>query len=163
MSTTKRTIEAACFLLLMLVIGCSGTQQNLATGDDFATFVPVVTDYGVDIFVDQVDGKPTKFGELDSATIDAGTHDLSIRLEYQPAAGSSVVVGGLANLLLRAGTNKTFRTTVSVTAEAGHVYQVSARASEGDSLTIFIIDETLDKGVLNQTFTIKDGRFERVF
>ena len=68
----------------------------------------MVTDYNVGLYVDQVDGEPTDFGLFDQIVIDAGgKHEISVRLEYQPAAGTSLVVGGIGNLLLRAGTNKT--------------------------------------------------------
>jgi len=147
----------------MFLAGCSGTQQNIANSGDTATFVPVVTDYGVDIFVDSVDGQSTKFGELDSAIVDAGKHNLVVRLEYQPAAGSAIVIGGLANLLVRAGTNKTFRTTISLEAEAGHLYQLSARTRSDDELEIVIIDQTLNQEITKQTFRVSEGGFERVF
>ncbi|MDB4307860.1 hypothetical protein N9985_01085 [Gammaproteobacteria bacterium] len=134
----------------------------MATGENTATFVPVVTDYGVDIFVDEVDGQPTKFGELDSATVDAGEHELAVRLEYQPASGSAIVIGGLANLLIRAGTNKTFRTTISLAAEAGHLYQISARTNADDELEIAITDQTLNQEIAKQTFRVSEGGFERI-
>ena len=53
-----------------------------------------------------MDGEKTKFGLYDSVIVDAGVRTLEVRLEYQPASGSSVLLGGLANLLLRATTKK---------------------------------------------------------
>ena len=46
-------------LLLIIMAACSGSQLDLSKGNDSssAKFVPFVADYGVDIFVDKVDGK----------------------------------------------------------------------------------------------------------
>ena len=74
----------------------------------------------------------------------------------------SVLVGGLANLLLRATTNKTFRTTMEVDVEGGKQYQLSAIA-EGDQLEILVINHTDELIVQSQTFKLKDGKFERTF
>ncbi len=160
----SRIVGAVIVLVpISMALGCAGTEQDLSTEDSPATFVPVVTDYGVDIFVDEIDGKETTFGKLDKALIDPGTHELAIRLEYQPAAGSSVIVGGLANLLLRAGTNKTFKTRLTIDVEAGHVYQISARSNSDDILDVIILDETSSKEILKHSFRLKDGKFERIF
>jgi hypothetical protein len=145
-----------------LMSGCAGQQQNLASGADAAVFMPIVTDYTVDLFVDRVDGKATKFGTFDQVSVDPGTHELAIRLEYTPAENTSLIVGGLGNLLLRAGTNKTFRTNMTVDVSAGHNYQMIARA-HGDSLDIIVFDQTNNREIKKQTFELKDGQFERVF
>ena len=159
-----RILSAILFFVpIAMVLGCAGTEQNLSTAENPATFVPVMSDYDVNIFVDQIDGKETEFGELDKALIDPGTHELAIRLEHQPASGSSVVIGGLANLLLRAGTNKTFKTSLTINVEAGHVYQLSARQNSDDGLDVIIFDETSGKEILKHTFRLEDGQFERVF
>ena len=152
-------------LLLIIMAACSGSQVDLSKGNDSssAKFVPFVADYGVDIFVDKVDGKTTKFGELDSVLIEPGSHELEVRLEYQPAAGSSIVVGGIANLLLRAGTNKTFVTKITVDVEANNVYKVLAKYSPEDQIDLIVFNETSEKEVLKHSFVMKDGRFERIF
>ena len=144
-------------------IGCAGSHRDLSTAENPAVFVPVVADYGVDIFVDEIDGKETKFGELDRVSIDPGTHEIAVRLEYQPAAGSSLVVGGLANLLLRAGTNNTFRANLTVDVAAGNVYRLTADANPDGGLDLFVLNETTDKEMLRQSFKVEDGDFERVF
>ena len=152
-------------LLLIIMAACSGSQVDLSKGNDSssAKFVPFVADYGVDIFVDKVDGKTTKFGELDSVLIDPGSHELVVRLEYQPAAGSAIVVGGIANLLLRAGTNKTFVTTISVDVKANTTYKLLAKYIPEDQIDLIVFNETSDEEVLKHSFAVKDGRFERIF
>ena len=151
--------------LMTILASCAGTQVDLSKENKSspAKFVPYVADYGVDIFVDKVDRKPTKFGELDSVLIDPGAHELVVRLEYQPAAGSAIVVGGIANLLLRAGTNKTFTTTISVDVKANTVYKLLAKSTPEDEIDLIVFNETLDEEVLKHSFALKDGRFERIF
>ena len=152
-------------LLLIIMAACSGSQVDLSKGNDSssAKFVPFVADYGVDIFVDKIDGKTTKFGELDSVLIEPGSHELEVRLEYQPAAGSAIVVGGIANLLLRAGTNKTFVTKITVDVEANNVYKLLAKYSPEDQIDLIVFNETSENEVLKHSFVMKDGRFERIF
>ena len=152
-------------ILLSIMAGCSGSQVDLSKENNSspAKFVPYVADYGVDIFVYKVDGKPTKFGELDSVLIDPGSHELVVRLEYQPAAGSAIVVGGIANLLLRAGTNKTFVTTISVDVKANTTYKLLAKYIPEDQIDLIVFNETSDEEVLKHSFAVKDGRFERIF
>ena len=152
-------------LLVIIMASCSGSQVDLSKGNNSspAKFVPFVADYGVDILVDKVDGKPTKFGELDSVLIDPGSHDLVVRLEYQPAAGSAIVVGGIANILLRAGTNRTFVATITVDVEADTVYKLMAKYAPGDQIDLIVFNETLEKEELKHSFALKDGRFERIY
>jgi hypothetical protein len=107
--------------------------------------------------------KETRFGELDSVMIDQGAHEITLRIEYQPSSGSAIIVGGLANLLLRSGTNKTIRTQLKIDVDAGHKYRLSAKATSENSLDVFIFDETKDQEVLRHSFNVKDGNFERVF
>jgi len=152
-------------ILLSLMAGCSGSQVDLSKENNSspAKFVPYVADYGVDIFVDKVDGKTTKFGELDSVLIDPGSHELVVRLEYQPAAGSTIVEGGIANILLRAATNRTFVATITVDVEANNVYKLLAKSAPGDQIDLIVFNETLEKEELKHSFAMKDGRFERVY
>jgi len=115
----KRTTSSLLLPMLLafvaMISACStGKQRDMTSGSEAAVFMPIVTDYNVGLYVDQIDSKPTSFGLFDQVLIDSGKREISVRLEYQPAAGTSLVVGGIGNLLLRAGTNKTFRTNISV-------------------------------------------------
>lgn len=161
---TTRYVRFLGLLIIagLLSAGCAGKQQDLAQSDDTAVFLPIVTDYNVDLFVDQVDGKATRFGAFDQVTVDAGSRELAVRLEYAPAAGTAPLVGSLGNLLLRAGTNKTFRTTMTVDVAAGHNYELIARA-DGSAFDIIVFDKTEESVVEKKTFELKDGQFERAF
>ena len=153
-------------LLTALLLGVSShamaKEVNLAQPDETARFRAVTSDYTVDIYVDKVDGKATKFRARDTAVVDAGDRTMDVRLEYQPASGSSLLLGGLGNLLARAATNKTFRTSMTVTIQAGHEYQLIAQAQDKD-MVIVVFDHTDRKEVAGQKFTLRDGKFERVF
>ena len=148
--------------MTVAMLGCAGKHQDMASTPDTAVFLPVVNDYTVDLYVDTVDGKPTEFGVFDQVMVDAGTRELEIRLEHQPAAGSSLLVGGIGNLLVRAGTNKTFRTSMTVDVLSGHEYRMIARSQE-ETLEIIVFDETDVREVVKQAFELKDGQFERLF
>ncbi len=137
-------------------------ERSIAVTDDTALFLPIAAEWGVDFLVEKVDGKKTKFGLYDSVVVDAGTRTLDIRLEYTPASGSSLLVGGLGNLLLRAATNKTFHTQMEVEVEGGKTYQMTATAKD-DLLEIFVIDHADEKIVTSQRFQLKDGKFEKLF
>lgn len=159
---------ATSIVLSLIAVGLTttacttGKQHDLAATADTALFLPYDPDYTVDIVVDEVDGKATQFGPFDQVLVDAGRRDLSVRLEYAPAAGTSLLVGGVGNLLLRASTNRTFRTDMSVDVIGGHEYRMIARA-QGDTLVITVFDETDRVEVVKQTFELKDGQFERIF
>ena len=137
-------------------------EINLAKTDQTATFMPVVSDYTVEIYVDKVDGTSTKFRSRDTAVVDAGERTMDIRLEYTPASGTSLILGGLGNLLARAATNKTFHTELTAPVTEGHQYQLIARA-QGEEIVIIVFDQTDRMEVAGQRFALKDGRFERVF
>ena len=156
-----RSIIALC--VIAVVGGCTAKTHELSTGPDPAHFVPVVGEFGVEIFVDEIDGNATKFGEFDRVTIDPGPHEIVVRLEYQPAAGSSLVVGGIGNLLLRAATNETFRARLSIDLEPGQTYRLAAKHSESDGVDLILFDETAEEEVLRYSFMLADGAFERVF
>jgi hypothetical protein len=151
------------FALSVLVVSFNlhAREVNLAKTDQIAKFMPVVSDYTVAIYVDQVDGKKTKFRAHDTATVDAGDRTMVIRLEYTPASGTSLILGGLGNLLARAATNKTFRTELTAPVVAGHEYQLIARA-QGNEIVIIVFDQTDRIEVAGQRFVLKDGRFERL-
>ena len=150
---------AAFFLLTSPAIA---KERSIAVTDNTAIFLPIATDWGVNLVVEKVDGKPTKFGLYDSVLVDAGDRTLEVRLEYKPAGGSSVLVGGLANLLLRAATNKTFRTTLEIEVEGGKEYQMTAVA-KGEKLEIAVINHSDEEIVKSQVFEVKEGKFERIF
>ena len=95
-------------VLTALVLPSCSTTHNRATTDNPALFRAVATDYGLDLFVDSINGEAASFGLNDEVLIDAGSYELEIRMEYEPAAGTSLLVGGWGNMMLRAGTPKWF-------------------------------------------------------
>jgi hypothetical protein len=159
MATTR--VMIALFALAMSA-HLNAREVNLAKTDQTAKFMPVVSDYTVELYVDKVDGKATKFRTRDTAIVDAGERTIAIRLEYTPASGSSLILGGLGNLLARASTNKTFRTEMIAPVVAGHEYQLIARA-QGDEIVIIVFDQSDRKEVAGQRSSLKDGKFERMF
>lgn len=150
------------FAVLLLASTGYAKERSIAVTDDTALFLPIAAEWGVNFFVEKVDGKKTKFGLYDSVVVDAGTRTLEIRLEYAPASGSSLLVGGLGNLLMRAATNKTFHTQMEVDVEGGKTYQMTATAKD-DLLEIFVIDHNDEEIVTSQRFKLIDGKFERLF
>jgi len=155
------TLPIIAFLTISLSFNVDAREVDLSTTDRTARFTPVVSDYTVELYVDSVDGKATKFRANDSAIVDAGDRTMAIRLEYTPASGTSLLLGGLGNLLARAATNKTFRTELTAPVIAGHQYQLIARA-QGEEIVIIVFDQTDRKEVAGQKFVIKDGKFERL-
>ena len=88
------TIRIIIFLLTIAAsFSVSAREVDLSKTDQTARFVPVVSDYTVEIYVDKVDGRPTKFRSNDSAIVDAGERTMAIRLEYTPATGTSLILG----------------------------------------------------------------------
>lgn len=157
------TMRVMITLILFAVsANLNASEVNLAKTDQTAKFMPVVSDYTVELYVDKVDGKATKFRTRDTAIVDAGERTIAIRLEYTPASGTSIILGGLGNLLARAATNKTFRTEMTTPVVAGHEYQLIARA-QGDEIVIIVFDQSDRKEVAGQRFSVKDGAFERIF
>jgi hypothetical protein len=157
------TMRVMITLILFAVsANLNASEVNLAKTDQTAKFMPVVSDYTVELYVDKVDGKATKFRTRDTAIVDAGERTIAIRLEYTPATGTSIILGGLGNLLARAATNKTFRTEMTTPVVAGHEYQLIARA-QGDEIVIIVFDQSDRKEVAGQRFSVKDGAFERIF
>ncbi len=157
----RHVLALLCTAFLLASPGFA-KERSIAVTDDTALFMPIAAEWGVDFTVEKVDGEKTKFGLYDSVVVDAGKRTLDIRLEYSPASGSSVLVGGLGNLLLRAASNKTFRTQMEVDVEGGKTYQMTATAKD-DLLEIFVIDHTDEQIVTSQRFHLKDGKFERLF
>ncbi|MHC4374079.1 MAG: hypothetical protein GWP58_08230 [Gammaproteobacteria bacterium] len=149
------------FVAIASYVNVSARVVDLSKTDQTARFVPVVSDYTVEIYVDKVDGKATKFRSNDSAIVDAGERTMAIRLEYAPATGTSLILGGLGNLLARAATNKTFRTELTALVVAGHQYRLIARA-QGEEIVIIVFDQTDRTEVAGQKFVLKDGKFERL-
>ena len=155
------TFTRSFFVIVLLTLtGCTTTEHKHSTIDDPAYLIPVIREYDIALYIDEIDGQSVNYGELDRISLDGGPHNLLVRLEYQPAAGSSVIVGGIGNLLLRAGTNKTFRTSIPVELQEGDVYGITAE-SHGDGLEIIVFTENAE--VLRHSFKYRDGQFERVF
>ncbi|MEH6587765.1 MAG: hypothetical protein V7720_14480 [Halioglobus sp.] len=137
-------------------------EKSIAITDETSVFMPMATNRSVDFFVEKVDGKKTKFGRFDSVVVDAGTRTLDIRLEYAPAKGSSLLFGSLGNLLLRATTNKSFHTSMTIDVVGGKDYQLIAVA-DGDKLEIIVDNHTDDEIIMSQQFLLKGGKFEKMF
>ena len=150
-----------CFLIPIL-ISCSGSKKILSSSENTALFLPPKIEANVDMFIDEVDGKKTKFNLADSAQVDEGSHNLLVRLEYQPAAGSSVIVGGLGNLLLRSATNKTFSTAIDIEIEKSMEYRFVVKDFE-NGFEIILFKETKMNEELNYRFKLIEGNFESVF
>ncbi len=150
-----------CFLIPIL-ISCSGSKKILSSSENTALFLPPKIEANVDMFIDEVDGKKTKFNLADSAQVDEGSHNLLVRLEYQPAAGSSVIVGGLGNLLLRSATNKTFSTAIDIEIEKSMEYRFVVKDFE-NGFEIILFNETKMNEELNYRFKLIEGNFESVF
>jgi hypothetical protein len=148
--------------LLSILISCSGSKKILSTTENTALFLPPTIEAYVDMFIDEVDGKETKFNLADSAQVDEGNHKVLVRLEYQPASGSSVAVGALGNMLLRFATNKTFRTTLDIKVERNVNYRFVVKDFD-NGFDIILFNETKKREELNYRFTLSDGKFEREF
>ena len=161
-SVTATTRVMIALFVFAMSANLNASEVNLAKTDQTAIFMPVVSDYTVELYVDKVDGRATEFRTRDTAVVDAGERTIAIRLEYTPASGSSLILGGLGNLLARAATNKTFRTEMTALVVAGHQYQLIARA-QGDEIVIIVFDQSDRKEVAGQRFSLKDGKFERIF
>ena len=162
--STNRTGLAAGIAALLLAVTSIAAEKDLTTSDGpYALFLPAVADYGVEIYVEQVNGEATRFRERDQVRVSPGMLELAIKLEYQPTAGSALIVGGIGSLLLRAAANKTFRTDMSVDVVANHIYHLSARTNTAGGFDITVFDESLGTEVARQSFAERDGRFERLF
>ena len=146
----------------MLLIGCAGSKKSMVSTNDTVLFIPAQIETYVDFYVDEIDGKKTEFLLNDSLEIDAGEHTIEVRMEFQPAAGSSLIVGGVGNLLLRAATNKTFKTQMDINSIANHTYQFIITGIE-EGFEIDLKDVTSDKIDLSHQFKLKDGKLERIF
>jgi hypothetical protein len=147
---------------LSLLISCSSTKQTFSTSEKTAVFLPPKTEYYIEMYIEEIDGKKTKFKMEDTAEIDEGEHELRIRLESHPATGTAVIVGGIANLLLRTTTNKTFSSTINVNVEKGQVYRLMTEDFK-DGLAIKLLNETTSEIESIHKFQLKDGNFESVF
>ena len=163
---TNRVTATTHVMIALFVLSVSASlnasEINLAKTDQTAKFMPVVSDYTVELYVDKVDGKATKFRTRDTAIVDAGERRIAIRLEYTPSSGSSLILGGLGNLLARAATNKTFRTEITAPIVSDHQYQLIARGQD-DEIVIIVFDQSDRKELAGQKFPLKDGKFEQLF
>lgn len=144
------------------LIACSGSKKILLTTDQTALFLPPKIELDVDMFVDEIDGRKVKFQLSDSAMVDAGSHEVLIRLEYEPASGSSIIVGGLGSLLLRSATNKTFNTKMDINVERDNLYQFVVTAA-GESFDIAVLNVGSKVEIVKHSFQLKDGHFEKIY
>lgn len=150
------------FVTTSIFYSCSGSKQVLSSTQNTCTFLPPQIEANVDMFVDEVDGKPTKFNLADSVVIDDGKHNIKVRMEYQPAAGTSIIVGSLGNMLLRSATNKTFTTNMDISVTSDKEYRFVVTSSE-NRFTIKLRNETTSKIDLEHSFELKDGEFTRIY
>ena len=157
-------IKSFLFLILFLpvIFSCSGSKKVLSSSDNTALFLPIKIEAYVDMFVDEVDGEKTSFNLADSVEVDAGKHNILVRLEYQPAAASSIIVGGLGNLLLRSATNKTFSSKIDIQVQKNMEYRIVVKDFE-DGFDIILFNETKKEEESIYSFKLKDGKFERMF
>ena len=149
-------------MLAPAIISCSGSKKILSSTDNTALFLPPEIENSVDMFVDEVDGIKTKFNLADSVQIDVGNHEILVRLEYKPAEGSSIIVGGLGSLLLRAASNKTFTERFNINVESKQEYRFIVKSFD-DGFTIVLKNETKNKEQEKYTFKLKDGTITRIF
>ena len=159
------SIKLLCILVISLGISSCATisESSHTSSSNPATLTPFNNEWGVQIFIDELDGSAVKYSELDRLALDGGSHDLRVRMEYQPASGTSLVVGGLGNLFLRAGTNKTFEHDITVELIEGHKYGLTVNGTDA-GLELLVFDETAEGIViLEHQFEYKDGGFERFF
>ena len=133
----------------------------MSSTENTALFLPPKIEASVDMFIDEIDGKKTKFNLVDSVQVDEGKHSLLVRLEYEPAAGSSLIVGGLGNLLLRSTTSKTFSTTIDIEIEKSIEYRFVVEDFD-NGFEIILFNETKKKEELNLRFKLIEGKFERI-
>ena len=158
------SIKLLSILLISFAISsCAISESSLTSSSNPATLTPFNNEWGVQLYIDELDGNEVKYSELDRLALDGGIHDFGVRMEYQPAAGTSVVVGGLGNLLLRSGTNKTFEHDITVELIEGHKYGLTVNSTD-TGFEMLVFDETA-KGIviLEHQFEYKDGSFQRLF
>ena len=163
--TNRAAAIKTLFILVFSLIasGCTISERNHAESSNPAFLTPFHNEWGVQLFIDELDGAAVKYGELDRLALDGGSHDIGVRMEYQPAAGSSVVVGSLGNLLLRGATNKTFEFDITVDLVEGHNNGLTVKSTD-DGFELLVFDETAGGVViLEQQFKYEDGKFVRLF
>lgn len=159
------SIKLFCILVVGLGISSCATisESSHTSSGNPATLTPFNNEWGVQIFIDELDGNKVSYSELDRLALDGGSHDLGVRMEYQPASGTSLVVGGLGNLLLRTATNKTFEHDITVELIEGHNYGLTVNGTDA-GFELLVFDETAAGiVVLEHQFEFKDGYFERIF
>ena len=149
-------------LIIPLLFSCSGTKQTFSTTENTALFLPPKIDSNVEMYIDEIDGKKTEFNLADSAQVDYGNHSVLVRLEYQPASGTAIIVGGFANLLLRATTNKTFTSILDIKVNKGQEYRFVVKDFE-DGFEIVLFNESTSKEESIHKFKLTEGKFEREF
>ena len=145
------------------ISACAISERSHTNSSSPAYITPFNNEWGVYLYIDELDGSEVKYSELDRLALDGGSHDIGVRMEYQPASGTSLVVGGLGNMLLRSASNKTFEHDITIELIEGHNYGLTVKSTDvGFELLVF--DET-DGGIvlLRHPFEYKDGTFEKLF
>ena len=156
----KRYRVALLLIVVAMCCGCASSNKGSTTDVAPAVFVPALADYGVDIFVDEIDGRHAAFHELDRIIVEPGSHKLTVRLDLHQQEGSSAVVGGLANFLRDANTS--FHGDLTIDAESGQVYRVTARQNDDGHLDLVVFNETTNAEIQKHTFRHRNGKFEQI-
>ena len=158
----KQIIKAVAISCLALGGIPALAMTDLSNSDQTAKVYAVTSNWNADLRIEKVDGQETKVWGKKPALVDAGERVLDLRMEYQPAAGSAILVGSIANLVLRGLTNKTFRTQISVNMALDHEYAVMAEKSD-NGFDLVTFDLTEEQEIQRHSFGMKDGKYERLF
>ena len=163
MKSFKNIVKA----ILISCLAVSGTQalaaRDLSSTDQTAKIYAVTASWNTNILIEQLDGHKTKISGKKPTLVDAGERHLDVRMEYQPAAGSALLVGTIGNLLLRGATNKTFRTQLEINMAQDHEYAVYVENNDNKGFDLITFDLTNEQELARQSFAIKQGKLERLF
>lgn len=162
MKIFKQIIRAIAIASLALGGTSALAVTDLSSSDQTAKVYAVTSSWNANLRIEKVDDQKTKVWGKKPALVDAGERVLDLRMEYQPAAGSAILVGSIANLVLRGLTNKTFRTQISVNMASDHEYAVMAEKSD-DGFDLVTFDLTEEQEIARHSFGKKDGKYERLF
>ena len=113
--------------------------------------------------VEQVDGEETYISYRETAEIEAGSRSLALRVEHQPAAGSAILLGSVANLILRAATNKTYQLDLDLDMQPGHDYILRITRAGKGTLLVTALDATSSEELSQTRLERKNGKFTRIF
>lgn len=163
MKTFKHIIKAVVITCLTVSGSQALASRDLSSTDQTAKIYAVTASWNTDIRIDKVDGQNTKISGKKPTRVDAGERQLDVRMEYRPAAGSSLLVGSIGNLFLRGVTNKTFRTQLEVNMAQDHEYAVYVESNDKRGFDLITFDLTNELEMARQSFAIKEGKLERLF